>query len=178
MALGRFGDAADGRCVVVTASREGRLAAVLHYVPWGEHGLSLDVMRRDRAADNGLNEFLIARTLQAAPELGVDRVSLNFAVFRSALARGERLGAGFVLRMWRDLLLLASRWFQIESLYRFNAKFAPVWEPRYICYPTARDIPRIAIAALEAEAFIVWPRPHLRFLRKVVGGPHPSRTTA
>ena len=69
------------------------------------------------------------------------RVSLNFAVFRSALERGGRLGAGPVLRAWRELLLFASRWFQIESLYRFNAKFRPVWEPRFVCYPGAGDLP-------------------------------------
>jgi len=176
MALGRFGDSVDGDCVVATAHDGGKLAAFLHFVPWGSQGLSLDVMRRDRAADNGLNELLIAKVLLAAPALGVCRVSLNFAVFRSSLARGERIGAGFVLRLWRNLLLLASRWFQIESLYRFNAKFQPLWEPRYVCYPVARDLVRIAIAALEAEAFIVWPRPRLRFLGGIVGGPHPRET--
>jgi lysyl-tRNA synthetase class 2 len=88
-------------------------------------------------------------------------------VFRAALARGERLGAGFVLRMWRNVLLLASRWFQIESLYRFNAKFQPEWVPRYVCYPTARDLPRIAVAALEAEAFIVWPQFRVPFMSKI-----------
>ncbi|HEX7355755.1 MAG TPA: phosphatidylglycerol lysyltransferase domain-containing protein [Mycobacteriales bacterium] len=174
MALGRFADAADGDCAVATASKDGRLAALLHFVPWGEDGLSLELMVRDRAADNGMNEFLIARLLDACPALGVARVSLNFAVFRSALARGERLGAGFVLRAWRSLLVFASRWFQIESLYRFNAKFQPDWEPRFVCYPAARDIPRIAVAALEAEAFIVWPLPRLRFLQGIVGGPHPA----
>jgi len=147
--------------VVVTATREGRLAAFLHFVPWGADGLSLDLMRRDREGDNGLNEFLIATALASAPALGVTRLSLNFAVFRSALARGEQLGAGPVLRIWRRLLLLASRWFQIESLYRFNAKFRPLWEPRFVCYRTARDLPRIAVAALEAEAFLVLPRPRL-----------------
>ena len=176
MALGRFGDSVDGDCVVATAHDGGKLAAFLHFVPWGSQGLSLDVMRRDRAADNGLNELLIAKVLLAAPALGVCRVSLNFAIFRSSLARGERIGAGFVLRLWRNLLLLASHWFQIESLYRFNAKFQPLWEPRYVCYPVARDLVRIAIAALEAEAFIVWPRPRLRFLGGIVGGPHPRET--
>ncbi|MCW2498909.1 MAG: hypothetical protein JWN87_585, partial [Frankiales bacterium] len=111
-----------------------------------------------RDAENGLNELLIVAALEAAPQLGVQRLSLNFAVFRSALERGERLGAGPVLRAWRAALLFASRWFQIESLYRFNAKFRPDWEPRYVCYPTARDLPRVALAALEAEAFVVWPR--------------------
>ena len=158
MALGRFGDPADDACVLVTAEKEGQLRALLHFVPWGCDGLSLDLMRRDRSADNGINELLIVRALEAAPELGVKRLSLNFAVFRSSLERGERLGAGPFLRAWRAILLFASRWFQIESLYRFNAKFRPDWEPRFVCYPTARDLPRVAIAALEAEAFLVWPR--------------------
>ncbi len=157
MALGRFGDPADGDCVIATAHREGRLAAVQHFVPWGRDGLSLDLMRRDRAADPGLNELLIVGVLQAAPQLGVRRVSLNFAAFRSALERGGRPGAGPLLRTWRRLLLIASRWFQIESLYRFNAKFCPMWAPRYLCYPTVPALPRVALAALQAEALLVGP---------------------
>lgn len=46
-------------------------------------------------------------------------------MFRAALARGEKIGAGPVLRMWRGLLVFLSRWFQIESLYKFNEKFRP-----------------------------------------------------
>ncbi|MEV1198688.1 phosphatidylglycerol lysyltransferase domain-containing protein [Microbispora rosea] len=166
MALGRFGDPADAECLVVTAHRAapegeqtpgGDVQAVLHFVPWGADGISLDLMRRDREADPGLNELLIVRALQAAPDFGVTRVSLNFAMFRSALARGERLGAGPVLRAWRGILVFLSRWFQIESLYRFNAKFRPVWEPRFLVYPTARDLPRIGLSALQAEAFLTLP---------------------
>ncbi|WP_208758902.1 phosphatidylglycerol lysyltransferase domain-containing protein [Microbispora triticiradicis] len=176
MALGRFGDPADAGCVVVTAhgpapaappaagarsgggEETGDVRAVLHFVPWGRDGLSLDLMRRDLRADPGLNEFLIVRALEAAPELGVTRVSLNFAVFRAALARGERLGAGPVSRAWRGVLVFLSRWFQIDSLYRFNAKFRPVWEPRFLVFPTSRDLPRIGVAALRAEAFLTPPR--------------------
>jgi lysyl-tRNA synthetase class 2 len=55
-----------------------------------------------------------------------------------------------------------SKWFQIESLYKFNAKFCPVWHPRFFVFPGTRDAPRIALAALEAEAFLVWPRLELR----------------
>jgi lysyl-tRNA synthetase, class II len=168
MALGRLGDPADGDCVAVAAMKDGVLRAFLHFVPWGGDGLSLDLMCRDRAADPGLNEYLITRALRACPELGVTRVSLNFAVFRSALERGGRLGAGPVIRAWRAILVFASRWFQIESLYRFNAKFQPEWQPRYIVFPGAGDLPRIAIAALEAEAFIVWPHPRILQLRRLM----------
>lgn len=166
MALGRFAAAEDPDCVIVTAREDGELRGFLQLAPWGRDGLSLDVMRRDTEnADNGINELLIVRLLREAPALGVLRVSLNFAVFRSALARGERLGAGPVVRGLRGVLLFLSRWFQIESLYRFNAKFRPEWEPRFLLYPAGRDLPRVVLAGLQAEAFVVWPRPALRWWR-------------
>jgi lysyl-tRNA synthetase, class II len=157
MALGRLGGRGDDNCVLVTAEENGVLRAVLQFVPWGHDGLSLDLMRRDRNAQAGLNDFLIVESIKAAPGLGVKRLSLNFAMFRAALERGEKIGAGPVLKAWRNLLVFLSRWFQIESLYKFNAKFSPIWEPRFFVYPGGRDAPRIAFAALEAEAFLVWP---------------------
>lgn len=173
MALGRIGDPADGDCVIATAHKAdehtadspyGDLKAVLHFVPWGDDGMSLDLMRRDRSADPGMNELLIVAALQESFRLAVEHVSLNFAMFRSALARGEKLGAGPVLRTWRGLLIFLSRWFQIESLYKFNAKFRPRWEPRFVVYRAARDLPRISLAAMQAEGFVnlALPRPFAR----------------
>ncbi len=154
MALGRTADERDPDCVLVTAARDGQVRGVLQFVPWGGDGLSLDLMRRDRGCpDSGINELMITELLARAPELGVRRVSLNFAVFRSALARAERIGAGPVARLWARLLRLGSRWWQIESLYRFTAKFRPAWVPRFVAYSAARELPRIVLAALEAEGF-------------------------
>ena len=159
MALGRLGDPGDGEAVVVRArDGQGHLVAVLALVPWGPDGLSLDLMRRSRASENGTMEFLVAELAEHAVALGVRRLSLNFAVFRAALERGGQVGAGPVLRLWRSILLWASRWWQIESLYRANAKYDPEWVPRMVCFPRASDLPRVAIAALQAEAFVVRPR--------------------
>jgi len=158
MALGRIGEATFEDCVIATATENGELRAMLHFVPWGADGLSLDLMRRDKQSQPGLNDFLIVETIRAAPQLGVRRISLNFAVFRAALERGERIGAGPVVRAWRGILVFLSKWFQIESLYKFNAKFRPIWEPRFCVFPGHRDAPRVAIAALEAEAFLIWPQ--------------------
>ena len=44
---------------------------VLQLVPWGTDGLSLDLMRRDKGAQPGLNDFLIVETIKAAAGLGV-----------------------------------------------------------------------------------------------------------
>ena len=169
MALGRTGYPGDENCVLATATENGVIRAVLQLVPWGTDGLSLDLMRRDKAAQPGLNDFLIVETIKAATGLGVKRISLNFAVFRAALERGERIGAGPVLRAWRSVLIFLSKWFQIESLYKFNAKFGPVWQPRFFVFPSTRDAPRIAVAALEAEAFLVWPRLHIRRIARKLG---------
>jgi len=62
-----------------------------------------------------------------------------------------------------------SRWFQIESLYRFNAKFCPVWVPRFFVFPGTKDALRVGLAAMEAEAFLVWPRLELRRIAHRLG---------
>jgi len=161
MALSRLGDPCDGDCLfVICRDADGRIRGLLQFVPWGSDGLSLDLMRGDRTVDNGLTEFMVVSAVEAAPALGVRRLSLNFAVLRSVFARAEELGAGPVLRIWHRLLMLASRLWQIESLYRANAKYRPAWQPRYLCFPTARDLPRIAVAALSAEAFLPGRRAH------------------
>ncbi|MFC0053966.1 phosphatidylglycerol lysyltransferase domain-containing protein [Streptomyces actinomycinicus] len=158
MALGRLGDPSDGRCVMLECrDADGEPRALLSFVPWGERGLSLDLMRRDRGCENGLMEYMVVELLLRAQELGTDRVSLNFAMFRSVFERGARLGAGPVLRLWRSTLTFFSRWWQIESLYRANAKYRPVWEPRFLLFAKSSDIPRIGLASARAEGFLTLP---------------------
>ncbi|MFD5794064.1 bifunctional lysylphosphatidylglycerol synthetase/lysine--tRNA ligase LysX [Streptomyces diastatochromogenes] len=169
MALDRLGDPADGDCLLVEAlSDDGRLLALLSLVPWGRDGVSLDLMRRDRTAPNGVMEFMVAELCGAAPKLGVHRISLNFAVFRSVFEEGARIGAGPVLRLWRRLLLFFSRWWQLEALYRSNAKYHPEWYPRFICYGETASLARIGLASGIAEGFVSVPS-----LRKLWGKGHP-----
>ncbi|WP_129305386.1 bifunctional lysylphosphatidylglycerol synthetase/lysine--tRNA ligase LysX [Streptomyces sp. L2] len=170
MALDRLGDPADGDCLLVEAlGEDGRLLALLSFVPWGRDGVSLDLMRRDRSAPNGVMEFMVADLCAHAPKLGVRRISLNFAVFRSVFEEGARIGAGPVLRLWRRLLLFFSRWWQLEALYRSNAKYHPEWYPRFICYGETASLARIGLASGIAEGFVSVPS-----LRKLWGKGHPG----
>ncbi|MEU8790209.1 phosphatidylglycerol lysyltransferase domain-containing protein [Streptomyces sp. NPDC048643] len=158
MALGRLGDPDDGRCVMLECTdADGELRAVLSFVPWGPNGLSLDLMRRDRDSENGLMEFMVIELLRRAREIEITQVSLNFAMFRSVFERGARLGAGPVLRLWRSLLSFFSRWWQIESLYRANAKYRPIWEPRFLLFEKSADLLRIGVASARAEGFLEAP---------------------
>lgn len=184
MALGRIDAVKDSGAVIATAHLApaegeepgpfGDLKALQYFVPWGPNGISLERMRRDRSADPGMNELLIVAALQAAPDLKIKQLSLNFAVFRSALERGEKLGAGPVTRITRGTLLFLSRWYQIESLYKFNDKFRPRWEPRFVVFRNTRDIPRIGLATMQAEGYLELPRV-LR--RKKAAEPRPCAHT-
>ncbi|KAA0109478.1 bifunctional lysylphosphatidylglycerol synthetase/lysine--tRNA ligase LysX [Mycolicibacterium sp. P1-5] len=158
MALGRLGDRADGDCLLVEAVQEtGDVVAMLSLVPWGTGGLSLDLMRRSPQSPNGTIELMVTELLQNAEDLGVSRVSLNFAMFRAAFEQGAQLGAGPVARLWRAMLVFFSKWWQLETLYRSNMKYQPVWVPRYACYEDARLIPRVGVASVIAEGFLVLP---------------------
>ncbi|MFE4060629.1 phosphatidylglycerol lysyltransferase domain-containing protein, partial [Streptomyces sp. NPDC059096] len=158
MALDRLGDPADGDCLLVEARDAGGTPiALLSFVPWGADGVSLDLMRRDRDAPNGVMEFMVAEVCDRARSLGLRRISLNFAVFRAAFEEGARIGAGPVLRLWRRLLLFLSRWWQLEALYRSNVKYRPRWFPRFLCYGDAGSLARIALASGIAEGFVTVP---------------------
>ena len=172
MALGRLGDPADGDCLLVEAmDRDGTVVAMLSLVPWGTTGVSLDLMRRSPQSPNGTIELMVSELALTAETLGITRISLNFAMFRSAFEQGAQLGAGPVARLWRGLLLFFSRWWQLETLYRSNMKYQPEWVPRYACYEDARLIPRVGVASVIAEGFLVLP-----FTRrdKVHTGHHPA----
>ncbi|MFC0673772.1 bifunctional lysylphosphatidylglycerol synthetase/lysine--tRNA ligase LysX [Brachybacterium hainanense] len=155
MALGRLHDPLDGDCLLALArDADGALRGFLSFVPWGRTGASLDLMRRDPAAPHGLIELLVTAMAEQAPGFGVRRISLNFAMFREAFERGAEIGAGPLARLWRRSLLLASRTWQLESLYRANAKYFPSWQSRYLCFEFASDLPRVGIATGSAEGFL------------------------
>ncbi|MDX6279806.1 MAG: lysyl-tRNA synthetase, class [Kribbellaceae bacterium] len=163
MALGRLGDPADARCVMVIArDSEGAVRGLLSFAPWGVRGVSLDLMRRDPESVNGLMEFMVNALVEACGDLGVHHISLNFAMFREIFSDAERVGAGPVLRLTNALLTAASRFWQLESLYQSNEKYLPRWSPRLICYSRGASLAQVLLAAGTAEGFLPAPRPWTR----------------
>jgi lysyl-tRNA synthetase class 2 len=137
-----------GSVVVAARDGEGRIRGFLHFVPsYGRPAMSLSFMRRDRSTPNGLMEFLVVRSIELLRDRGIAELSLNFAAFGRWLGRPE----GRLEELLGRTMTLGNRYFQIESLYRFNAKFAPRWEPRYLVYEGVLGLPRVALAALRIE---------------------------
>ena len=154
MSMDRFGEDIDGDTIITIATLGDEIKGLLYFVPWANDGISLDRMQRERGTDPGVNELLIVQTVEWARENKIESISLNFAAFRSLFERADKISAGPVTRGSRNLIRFFSNFFQVESLYRFNAKFDPEWQTRYLVYPKATDIAKIGWAAIRAEQFI------------------------
>ena len=153
MMLGRVFDPRDvGLLLTVVRAPDGKPAAMCQFVPApGINGFSLDLMRRDPADHpNGLLDFALCSTIEHLRARGFDGLSLNFAAMRSTLA-GEK-GDGPVQRAERWFLRRLSNFAQIETLWRFNAKYDPDWLSRYVVFDTAEHLVPVIMAIFRAES--------------------------
>lgn len=160
MALDRFLDPIDNQSIITIAETEGKIMAFLSFVPWGKNSLSLDRMQRDRNCESGVNELLIASSIENVQTLGILEISLNFASFKSVFEAADKISAGPIIRLRRNFFRVISVWFQVESLYRFNAKFQPEWRTRYVLVPAIGQLFAVGLAALRAEKFLGATRKH------------------
>jgi lysylphosphatidylglycerol synthetase-like protein (DUF2156 family) len=141
----------------------GPPVAFCQYVPApGIGGYSLDLMRRDDGDHpNGLIDFAVVETIRYLQAKGGGGLGLNFATMRAVLA-GEA-GEGLTTKVQAWLLRRMGDSMQIESLWKFNAKFDPDWQPRYAIYDAPENALATAIAVARAESF--WELPVIgRFL--------------
>ncbi|MHB8458316.1 MAG: phosphatidylglycerol lysyltransferase domain-containing protein, partial [Acidimicrobiales bacterium] len=172
MTLGRMFDPRDAGLLLAVARGPGPESppvAFCQFVPApGIEGYSLDLMRRDPGDHpNGLLDFILVRTMEHLKQQGCIGLGLNFSMMRAVLAgeAGDRLTAKlerFVLKRMSDSM-------QIESLWRFNAKFDPQWLPRYVVWDSAEQSLGAAVAIARAESF--WELPIIgRFLVPAASG--------
>lgn len=170
---GLRGDHLGDSTVLIARDDVGTIRGFLHFVPsYGSARASLSAMRRDADVPNGVTEFMVVRAIEEFRARGVAEVSLNFAAF-ARLVHAPRSAAE---RLLGKLVVLADPFFQIESLYSFNAKFFPRWRPRYLLYEGAWGLPRTALATLWVEGQL--PKPRLSRSTRPADRPQPRDTPA
>jgi len=153
MMLGRLTDARDtGLLLTLVEGPDGAPVAMCQFVPsTAIGGYSLDLMRRDPAEHpNGLLDFALCSTIAHMRKMGMKGLSLNFAALRSILD-GES-GDGVTQRVERWALRRLSGVLQIETLWRFNAKYEPTWLPRYIVFDSAEQFLPVVVQIMRAES--------------------------
>ena len=152
MTLSRIFDPADtGLLLSVARDADDRPVGFIQWTPAAAvDGYSLDVMRRSLAPDvpNGLTDALIVATIAHLAAQGRQGLALNFAVLREVVA-GERTGT--VADLGRAALQKLSQSAQIESLWRFNAKYDPAWRSRYVVLDALDSAAAQSLAIAGAE---------------------------
>ena len=154
MALDDLFSLGDGDAVfVVGFDADGGPQGLLHFaVSQPGSALSLSSMPRRRTVPNGFNEWLICEAIGWARASGLARVSLNFSPFAALLSPEADLAA--LQRLQAATLQRLKGRFQLDNLLLFNRKFQPSWQARFLVYERRRDLPRVGLAALAAEAYL------------------------
>ena len=147
-----FGLGDEDALFVIGFGPDGRTAGFLHFAISRGPALSLSSMPRLRTTPNGFNEWLICEAIGWARDHGFERVSLNFAPFAALLAPEADLSG--MQEVQRRALMTLKGHFQLDNLLAFNRKFFPRWERRFVVYERRRDLPRVGLAALAAEAYL------------------------
>ena len=98
------------------------------------------------------------KAVELLRDRGLSEMSLNFAAFARWIHSPRRRSE----RLLGKLVALGNPFFQIESLYRFNAKFFPRWEPRYLVYEGRSGCPVPASRRCGPRASCGSPRFHAR----------------
>jgi lysyl-tRNA synthetase class 2 len=153
MTLDHLLDGTHPDALLFVAWHEGRPVGFQRYLLCrGGTGLSLDVMPRIRHAPNGVNERLIVEAIDWGRAHGVTEVSLNFAAFRELFEAAPMQGRWAVgPRVIYRVVHLLDPFINVESLYRFNAKFHPTWHSRHVLFRSPLDVPFFLVAALRLE---------------------------
>jgi len=147
----------DDFLLAVCFDRDERPVGFLRLVPsYGEEpAYSLDLMRREPDAINGVTEFVIARAAETLGARGYRRLSMNFAAWGRLFQEGAELSLSD-----RALRFMANRlnpYFQIRSLFDFSAKFDPDWLARSIIIEDSAAIPRVGLLYASVEGFVDLP---------------------
>jgi phosphatidylglycerol lysyltransferase len=140
--LGRFSlEALDDAFVFLCLEGE-RVIAFTTWRPYrnGRAAL-LDLMRKRSDAPSGTMDLLVARSLEALREAGLEEASLANAPLANVGEPRGRLEKGVSL-LFENL----NAFYGYKNLFQFKKKFAPRWEGRHLVYPTGADLPSVAYA--------------------------------
>ncbi|MCW8858354.1 MAG: bifunctional lysylphosphatidylglycerol flippase/synthetase MprF [Deltaproteobacteria bacterium] len=104
------------------------------------HELSIDLMRYNRQAPDGIMEFLFINLMLWGQDQGYQFFSLGMAPL-SGLE--NRPFAPLWNRIGAIIFRQGDHFYNFEGLRHYKEKFAPIWEPRYLACPGGLALPRI-----------------------------------
>jgi phosphatidylglycerol lysyltransferase len=143
--LGAFNQEYIGRTTVFAAvAPENKVLGFVNLIPSYRKGEAAgDLMRRRNIVPNGLMDYLFIELFLYLKEKGYERFNMGMAPM-SGFREGEDATAEerAIHYFFQHMNFL----FSFRGLRAYKAKFATSWEPRYVIYQNAFDLPRHARA--------------------------------
>jgi phosphatidylglycerol lysyltransferase len=142
--LGQFNpDYLRSNPVLVVVNSVGTVLAFINLISVNKSEITGDLMRRRTDAPNGTMDYLFIKLFVYARERGYARVSLGMAPMTGfQKCEDASMEERAIHRLFQKLDFL----FSFRGLYRYKAKFATSWEPRYLVYGKVLELPRTALA--------------------------------
>jgi phosphatidylglycerol lysyltransferase len=130
--------------VLAAVDGQNRILAFVNLVPSFTKGqTTIDLMRRRTDAPNGIMDYLFGKLFLELKKDGYQRFNMGM-VPMAGFQKDETGSAGErVVHLFFQRL---NFFFSFSGLRAYKAKFASVWEPRYIVYRNISDLPRMALA--------------------------------
>lgn len=144
--LARLGDQEVYAALIGQDTHDEQVVGFVTWLPY-ENGDAavLDLMRRGEPCPPGVMECLVVDALADFAARGRRTASLGGVPLAATTERTERTQQ---LMGW--LYEHGGSVYAAKGLFRFKDKFAPRWEPMFMAYPSAADLPRIGLATLRA----------------------------
>jgi phosphatidylglycerol lysyltransferase len=194
--MGRF-DAHRMRDVWVLAAWNPTARRVEAFTTWvpvpARLGWALDLGRRRHDAVSGAMDLLVVRAVQTARERGDAMLSMSLSALamvpdepscetEPATSPGPDRARAFLMQH-------LARFYDFKGLFRWKRRFDPSFEDRYLVYPAALALPRVALALIRAQtpaglrSYLPWARSPQGAAEPVAdagaepnGGDEPART--
>jgi phosphatidylglycerol lysyltransferase len=143
--LGKFDpDYLRSTPIATAEDAEGRVLAfanILHSYHSGE--ATIDLMRHRTDAPNGVMDLLFSKMMMRKKAEGFTRFNLGMAPMSGFKEREEATATERAVHLFMQRLPFL---FSFSGLKAWKSKFASDWEPRYLIYRNALDLPKVGVA--------------------------------
>ena len=127
----------------------GKILAFMNGIPSFSKGeATIDLMRYMPDSPPGIMDFLFIRLLFSLKAAGFLRFSLGMAPMAGFQEHEEASAEERAVHYFMHQLNFL---FSYQGLLHYKAKFASIWEPRYIIYRNVLSLPRVARAIAEVS---------------------------
>jgi len=141
--LGSFQEGYLGRLPVAVVRQGGKILAFANLWPGGnQEELSPDLMRYRPEAPKGIMDFLFVSMLLWGREQGYQWFSFGMAPLAGLKQTGGPPAWG---KIGTFIYRHSEHFYNFQGLREYKDKFAPVWQGRYLAYPSALTLPGILL---------------------------------